>query len=69
MELITIFSYLGLYPKVYDSKEKYHNNDHVDLLFMDRLPKTNINGRLPLCILFKMYNNILGYNYIIAKFS
>jgi hypothetical protein len=43
MELVSIFTYLGLY---------------THLLFMDRLPKCNINYRLHLAILFKMYNNV-----------
>ena len=58
MELMYIFKYLGFYTKVYDSKEKYDNNEHVDLLFMDKLPKNNIDDRLPLSILFKMYDNV-----------
>lgn len=56
MELVSIFTYLGLYTKVYDSKEKY--DKHINLLFMNKLPKYDINNRLHLAILFKMYNNV-----------
>ena len=64
MEFVTIFTYFGIYTKVYDSKEKYDNNECIDLLFMDRLP---------LFILFKIYknvnfnnkNNILYYTQIL----
>lgn len=55
---VDIFTYLGFYTKVYDSKEKYDNDEYVDLLFMDRLPKNDINNRLPTHILFKMYKNV-----------
>jgi len=68
MELITLFTYLGLYTKVYDSKEKDVDNDQIDLLFMDRLPKDNINDRLPLSVLFKMYNDVNFNNKTNTKY-
>jgi len=58
MELINFLTSLGCFTKVYDSQEKYDNNENVNLLFVHRLPKNNINDRLPLPVLFRMYNNV-----------
>ena len=58
MELINFLTSLGCFTEVYNSKEKYDNNENVDLLFIHRLPEKNIDGTLPLSVLFKMYNKV-----------
>ena len=39
-------------------KKKYDNNEYIDLLFIHKLPKNDINNRLPIHILNKIYNNV-----------
>lgn len=58
MELADVFIYFGFYTKVYDSKEEYNSDEHINLLFLDKLPKYDINGRLHLNVLYKMYNDV-----------